>query len=76
MSFGSLPHPKINHGDYITGVPIHARDCLCLTEYDGTSRVSAQCTLLKSIIQAYHKMQTSVQTIPHIEGTRRGVILL
>ena len=30
--FGPLPHPKIHHRNYIKGVPIHARNCLCPTD--------------------------------------------
>ena len=39
-----------------------------------SSWVPLHCTFPKSIVQAYDKVQTSVETIPYIEGTRKGVI--
>ena len=40
------------------------------------SIVLLHCTLPKSIVQAYHQVQTSVDTVPYIKGTRVGGILL
>ena len=71
----STPHPKIHHRDHIDGVPIHARVCAWQI-YDVSSRVSSHCTLPKSVVWAFHKMQTSMKTIPHIKGTGGGVISL
>ena len=38
--------------------------------------VLLHCTLPESIVQAYHQVQTSVETISYIEGARSGGILL
>ena len=43
---------------------------------DVSSRVPLCCTFPKSVIQAYHKVQKSVETVPYIKDTRHGVILL
>ena len=52
-------------------------EIVCIWQiWDVSSRVSSHCTLPKSIVQVYHWMQTSVGTIPYIEGTVRRVILL
>ena len=76
MSFGPLPIQKYTIETTLMQSPSMPVIVCVWQIYDGSSRVSSHCTLLQSIVQAYHKMQTTVQTIPHVKGTRRGVISL
>ena len=70
------PHPKIHHRNYMDGIPIHARNCSCLTDWRCFKQSAFTLYFPKSIVQTYHKVLTSMEPVPYIWGTRSGVILL
>ena len=67
------PHPKIHHRGHIKGVPIHARNCSVWQICDDWSHFTLHSS--PDVVQAYDKVQAGVQTILHVEGTGRGIIL-